>query len=487
MAKPSSGGPAGCLKAAFLFWEVFMVDFDRFSLAFDEGFDGIVDYEEIEGDLDTPVSILARLLDHDNLFLLESAKEDKTYSRFSFLGFDPEDILPVSGSQMSFNSYRLFKTANLGDFSGGWVGWYGFEAVELFGLLRKPLTKKPSSYGVFFKVDRFLVYDNYTNRLYAAVCYFFDKNKPINENFIEFKNTFFKFLQKIKTLKNGYTAKQQKATLEDFMFSKDEFVKHVAYIVDQLNNGEALQVVLSNFLSFSGIDPFDFYRKLRRINPSPYMFYFKNRDLKLVGSSPEIHLRIRNNVATIRPIAGTKPKTDDIQKIKQQLLEDAKERAEHIMLVDLARNDLARIAPIGSVSVTSFMKPEVYSHVIHIVSNVEADIRDDLSLNDVIASSFPAGTLSGAPKVRAIEFIDEIETKPRQAYGGCIGYVGFDGNADLAITIRTAIFEGGIARLQAGAGIVAYSNPESEYLETINKLKALLRAGGVDDSFDRQL
>ncbi len=458
---------------------------EEFLKAFNEGYDSIVIYKEVEGDLETPVSILAKLLEENDVFLLESAKEDKTYSRFSFLGFEPDKVKTIREEKdLQFESLKVFKTKDLGDFAGGYVGYFSFEAVELFNILRKPLRKIPSIFGLFYEVNEFIVYDNYTNRLYLGLHHRFDKNLTEQENH-ELANDKLNNLQmRLSSAKGKIIHKPHKPEIIGSMFSKNEFVKHVKDIKSMIEEGEAIQVVLSNFLDVKGVDAFDFYRNLRRINPSPYMFFFKHKNFIMAGSSPEIHLKLRGNIATIRPIAGTKPKGKDIERIKKELLHDEKERAEHIMLVDLARNDLSRISSPGAVTVTSFMKPEVYSHVIHLTSNVEADINDGLEIMDVISNTFPAGTLSGAPKVRAIEIIDEIETSSRGPYGGCIGYIDFAGNVDMAITIRTAIFNGEISRFQAGAGIVYDSNPESEHFETINKLKALLKAGGIDDSFN---
>jgi len=459
---------------------------EAFLEALDGGYDSVVVYEEVEGDLDTPVSILSKLLDYDSLFLLESAKEDKTYSRFSFLGFEPERVFSIRAKEeLDFvKTLRVFDTENLGDFKGGYIGYFAFESVELFDILRFPLRKKPDIYGLFFEVKRFLVYDNYTNRLYLGYHHLLNKNSSIEENIRMAQESIDSMRAVLKDLKNHIKEGRRKPEIMSQMFSKSEFIDHVVEVKGLIEEGEAIQVVLSNFYDVKGVDPFGFYRNLRRINPSPYMFYFKHGDFCMAGSSPEIHLKLRGSVATIRPIAGTKPKLGNLEAVKNELLNDEKERAEHIMLVDLARNDLGRISSPGAVTVTSFMKPEVYSHVVHLTSNVEADINKGMSVMDVISNTFPAGTLSGAPKVRAIEIIDEIETHPRGAYGGCVGYIDFSGNVDLAITIRTAIFNGETARFQAGAGIVYDSDPESEYFETINKLKALLKAGGIDDSFN---
>jgi anthranilate synthase component 1 len=265
---------------------------------------------------------------------------------------------------------------------------------------------------------------------------------------------------------------------------KAAFMEKVSTIKRMIEEGEAIQVVLSDYLEVEGLDPFDFYRNLRRINPSPYMYFLKDGNFSIVGSSPEVHIKITGRKAILKPIAGTKPRRgfDDVDKIIKELSSDEKEKAEHLMLVDLARNDLSRICSIGSVAVKSFMEPEIYSHVSHLVSHVEGELTAAMGPLEAVKRTFPAGTVSGAPKTRAIEIIDEMEKSVRGPYAGCLGYLGFNGNVDMAITIRTAYFSGQKARLQAGAGIVYDSIPEREYEEVLNKLGALIKSGGMDDT-----
>ncbi len=467
-------------------------------------FDRITVYKEMAGDLDTPVSLLGKFLSQDNLFLLESAKENKTYSRFSFLSFGLEEPIILKHNGFYKNERKLgdleylkneiknnlsYSNNMFGNFSGGFVGYFTFEAVEKSSILKKELLKKPEILALLYFVEKFLAYDNYTNRLYLGLSYKFNKKISAEENFKIARNSIMKYYDEI--MKKGETreeSSQQEPVILSSSFSKKEFKDIVVKIKQLIEEGEAIQVVISNFIDIKGIDAFEFYRNLRRINPSPYMYFFKHKDLSIVGSSPEIHIKARGSIATMKPIAGTKPrgKTDEeVQKNKNELVNDEKEKAEHLMLVDLARNDLSRLAKKDSVNVKNFMHPEEFSHVIHLVSEVQAEIRQDFDMVDLITNTLPAGTLSGAPKVRAIEIIDSIEKEPRNIYGGCIGYIGFNNNMDMAITIRTAVFEKDRARFQAGAGIVYDSNPENEYNETINKLKALLKAGGINDSFDR--
>jgi anthranilate synthase component 1 len=263
-------------------------------------------------------------------------------------------------------------------------------------------------------------------------------------------------------------------------FSKDGFLRAVEKTKEYIRAGDIIQAVISQRWSCElSASPFDLYRVLRVLNPSPYMFYLKMGDLWLVGSSPEVMVRVEGGRIESRPIAGTRPRgstEDEDRRLEEELLSDPKERAEHIMLVDLARNDVGRVAEVGTVRVDELMTVERYSHVMHIVSNVVARLRNGMDAFDVLKATFPAGTLSGAPKVRAMEIIEEIEPTKRGAYGGAVGYVGFSGNMDTCIAIRTFLIKGDRVYIQAGAGIVADSDPEREYMETVNKVRALVRA-----------
>ena len=473
-------------------------DFDRFKMLAAE-YDRVTVYKEAQGDMDTPVSILSKLLSLDKAILLESAKESKIYSRFSFLAFDIEEALvlrkdgiyrgedrlgDISYLKSVLAENRAPSSDELGDFSGGYVGCLNYEFVEQCGILRQPLDKAYDTAGILYLVEKFCVYDNYTNRLYIAVSKKIDRSAPIEEVYRCIKEELEAAERRLADLVAEAREKRNPHVAQ--IMPKERYTKGVEKIKTMIEEGEAIQVVLSDFLVIDDLDPFEFYRNLRKINPSPYMYFIKDGETFIVGSSPEVHIRIRGNTAYLKPIAGTKPRGagDDTDAIIKTLVEDEKERAEHLMLVDLARNDLSRICEPGSVHVESFMEPEVYSHVIHLVSLVSGDLGDKPDVVEAIRQTFPAGTVSGAPKTRAIEIIDEIEETVRGAYAGCTGYIGFNGNVDLAITIRTAIFDGFRARLQAGAGIVYDSVPEKEYLEVMNKLKALIRSGGIHDSID---
>ena len=457
-------------------------------------------YKETDGDMDTPVSILSKLLSLDRAILLESAKESKVYSRFSFLAFGIKEKLVLKEDGLYCNGKYIGDLSRLeelllqnrtapfdgfGDFSGGYVGCLNFGFVEQCGILRKPLSHKDADGGTLYLVEKFCVYDNYTNRLYMALSKKIEGNIPAEAMYERIREELEASENELKSLSGVRPMPLNPNVVRSI--PKEQFMSKVQKIKDLIEAGEAIQIVLSDYLDIDNLDPFQFYRNLRKINPSPYMFFIKDGGSFVVGSSPEVHIRVRGNTAYLRPIAGTKPRgaSDNVDEIIKVLTNDEKEKAEHLMLVDLARNDLSRICAPGSVNVESFMEPEVYSHVVHLVSQVKGELKSNADVVDAIIQTFPAGTVSGAPKTRAIEIIDELEETPRGIYSGCTGYIGFNGNVDMAITIRIAVFNGFKARLQAGAGIVYDSVPEREYEEVMNKLGALIRSGGVHDSIDR--
>jgi len=468
-------------------------------------FDRITIYREMEGDMDTPVSMLAKVLSCEWVILLESAGQDKMYSRFSFLattcgrkivlredGLYQDGLLlgPVSGLSDVLLPVKTAPHEEFGSFCGGYVGYLNFEFAGECGILRRPLSKESRVVGVLYLVDRFCVYDNHKNKLYLAISRCTD-DSDAEDAFREIAREFDRVEDQLGALALPVREPGRQPALVRSI-PRGLFIDKVQRTRDMILEGEAIQIVLSDFLEAENVDPFQFYRNLRKINPSPYMYFLKDNDAYIVGSSPEIHLQIRGRVATLKPIAGTKPLTgagcgpsvDDghpalLQEVINSLTNDEKEMAEHLMLVDLARNDLSRICKVGTVKVKSFMQPEIYSHVVHLVSEVEGMLSDEVNVFEALKQTFPAGTVSGAPKVRAIEVIDEMEDHARGPYAGCIGCIGFDGSLDMAITIRTAIFAGERVRLQAGAGIVSDSVAEREYDEVINKLLVLLQSGGL--------
>ncbi len=455
-------------------------------------YDRVPVYMEIDGDLDTPVSLLNSLLENKNCILLESANQKKIYSRFSFLAFNAQKFVldkngqfVGSGADLSFvkDFLKQNKSASFeeyGNFSGGYIALLSFEFVNVCGILRKNIKNSPDVLGVFYFIDKFLVYDNYTNKLYLAVSQI--SKEP--DAYTKAQEKLMLLNEKLK--RSEYKTNKSKPKVIR-KIEKSDFIEKVNYLKYQIEEGEAIQVVLSDYVEVVGLDPFEFYRNLRKFNPSPYMFFIKDATNYVVGSSPEVHVSVRKNVVTIKPIAGTRPIGESLEKtrlLEEELLKDEKENAEHLMLLDLARNDLSRVCKPLSVNVKSFRQIEHYSHVMHLVSEVEGTLNESFDLIDCLTNTFPGGTVSGAPKVRAIELIEETEKHYRGFYAGCVGYIGLNGNMDMAITIRTAFFENNKARFQAGAGIVYDSVAENEYKEVLSKLGAMLQAGGISDSFN---
>ena len=448
----------------------------------------------------TAVSLLSRLLRLERVVLFEGAGADKALTRFSYIGFNVREKVVVKhdgcyrdgqrlGARFSPGSNGLGRGKSqgdlLGEFYGGYVGYLSYAFVECCDILRAPLKERSDEVGTFFVVDTWCVIDNATGETSLCLSREVDRGMSsaarmsyLAEEADKAKASL--LFPEETHLSEGHPVVRREVPREVFM-------KRVARAQEMIAGGEAIQVVLSDYMDIEGISPFVFYKRLRDINPSPYMYFFKDGERCIVGSSPEVHLRIKGAKATLKPIAGTRPRNSraSLDAIIADLKGDEKERAEHLMLVDLARNDLSRICEVGSVKVTSFMVPEVYSHVVHLVSEVEGDLPPASDAMEVLRNTFPAGTVSGAPKTRAIEIIDELESEGRGAYAGCIGYLGFDGTLDMAITIRTAFFEGRRARFQAGAGIVYDSDPQKEYGEIMNKMMALITAGGTHDRLDR--
>ncbi len=456
-------------------------------------FQRITVYKEMDGDMDTPVSLLSKFLPFETVILLESANQNKTYSRFSFLAFEAAEKLvirrdgvynedrlrcPLSEIDSALVQDTMSPVRAFGDFQGGYVGYLNFEFVGECDILKKPLAMGGPILGVLYLIERFCVYDNYTNKLYLALSCPVDGRDP-EDAYHAISLELDRTEAHIRSLAPAHGPVLAPALVRNI--PRGLFIDRVARAREMIAEGEAIQIVLSDFLEADNIDPFEFYRNLRKINPSPYMYFLKDNGISVVGSSPEIHLRVRDRVATLKPIAGTRKlrPADNVEEVIESLTHDEKERAEHLMLVDLARNDLSRICQVGSVAVGSFMQPEAYSHVVHMVTDVTGRLKEGTHVFEALRQTFPAGTVSGAPKVRAIEVIDELEEHPRGPYAGCVGYIGFDGSLDMAITIRTAIFEKGRARLQGGAGIVYDSVPEREYDEVMNKLLVLMKAGGL--------
>jgi anthranilate synthase component 1 len=466
-----------------------------------ESHDLIPVYLELLADVETPVSVLRRFADRENAFLLESIEGDAKWARYSFVGVDPELLLEVDHSRGSrakldelrdvFRDVRVAEIPGLPRFIGGAVGFIGYEAVAEFERMPEPKSERPFAYPTsrFLKVDKLIVFDNFRHTIKLVFCSRPELHGSIDEAFAAARAE----LEAMRTSLSLPFSIPEAVFCPEARFTsnmtQDDFCGIVERAKKYICDGDIIQVVLSRRLaSESSVPPLQLYRALRLLNPSPYTFFLKIGGHTLVGSSPEVMVRLTGNKVELRPIAGTRPRGATEQEDRQladQLLSDEKEKAEHVMLVDLGRNDLGRISEIGSVQVTEFMLIERYSHVMHIVSHVEGILRGGLDAYDVIAATFPAGTLTGAPKIRAMEIIHELEDQPRGAYGGAVGYISYGGNLDLAITIRTLEIMNGAVSVQVGAGIVYDSIPEHEFEETGFKAQAAkkavdLAANGLD-------
>ena len=466
-------------------------------------------FAEFIADGETPVSAFKKLDCGGYSFLFESTEKNDVSGRFSFVGVDPRVILKSSGREARITEdgierrletngdpvdevrklmarYQFVSShPELPRFAGGAVGFIGYEAIHFFEP-KVPLAKQDELQlpeALFMIPGALLVFDHRLRSLKIIVNAFLGDGSA--------EERYARAVECVASIKQRLTqpvdlrlvpiVEDAEQPLPSSNFSRQEFECAVKRAKEYIVAGDVFQVVLSQRFEapFNG-DPLDFYRCLRFINPSPYMFCLNfGSDFSLVGSSPEMHVRIADDSVEIRPIAGTRPRgltPEEDEANAAQLLNDPKERAEHIMLVDLARNDVGRVAEFGSVRVTEFMQVERYSHVMHIVSNVVGHLRAGCSAFDAVRSTFPAGTVSGAPKIRAMQIISELEKTRRGCYAGAIGYFGFNGNVDSCIALRCAVLKNGHAYFQAGAGIVSDSDPQREYEETVIKARAMMKA-----------
>jgi anthranilate synthase component 1 len=463
-------------------------------------------YKEILADMETPVSALMKLASSDYVFLLESVEGGEKWGRYTFLGAEPAMICKVRGDEiliqkdglvqrqkhngnpMEFlkkllHRYRPVAVEGLPRFYGGAVGFLGYDMVRFFEKITiSSHDDLQTDDAVFMITDTLVVFDNVKHTIKVVSCAYTEGDV---EHEVVYNNTIQKIDGIIQILKEPNQKQEQQHPVDKTFkhhsnMTPEVFGDMVKQAREYIMAGDIIQVVLSQrFRVESGLNPFYLYRALRFVNPSPYLFFLKSEDTFLIGSSPEVMVRLEEGVAELRPIAGTKKRGKNEQEDRQladELLEDPKERAEHIMLVDLGRNDLGRIAQIGSVQVTQLMVVERYSHVMHLVSNIQAQLSAGKDCFDVLKATFPAGTLSGAPKVRAMEIIDELEPTRRGPYGGAVGYFSYSGNMDLCITIRTMLVRNGNVFIQVGAGIVADSDPDREFQETLNKAEGMMQA-----------
>ncbi|MBK1691750.1 anthranilate synthase component I [Ectothiorhodospira mobilis] len=468
-----------------------------------QGYNRIPVVREILADLDTPLSVYMKLAGRPYSYLLESVQGGEKWGRYSFIGLPARQVVRVHGHQVCLEEdgrevervrvedplewleafrarFRVPDLPHLPRFSGGLVGYFGYDTIRYIEP-RLADGDKPDPLGVpdilLMVSDEMVAYDNLAGRLYLVVHAAPDGYERAQARLDELEAG----LRRPTELPTA-EATSRRVDETDFVsgFTEAGFQSAVERCKRYILDGDVMQVVLSQRLSIPyHARPLDLYRALRSLNPSPYMFYLDLGDHHVVGSSPEILVRLEDDIVTVRPIAGTRPRGGDEaadRALERELLADPKELAEHLMLIDLGRNDAGRVSRIGSVRLTDRMVVERYSHVMHIVSNVIGELRPGLGAMDVLRATFPAGTVSGAPKIRAMEIIDELEPVKRGIYSGAVGYWSWQGNMDTAIAIRTAVIKDRTLHIQAGAGIVHDSVPASEWAETMNKGRAIFRA-----------
>lgn len=446
-------------------------------------------YREIIADMDTPVSAFLKINLDGNSFLLESVEGGERMARYSFIGTNPYKVLktepgentdPLPDIAAELGKYRIVEIPGLPKFCGGAVGYLGYETVTTFEKLASPekdVLNVPES--LFMFTDTVLIFDHVTHKI--KVLSHVHTDGDIERAYHEATSRIDRLIERLQQpLPRKQPPEIKSSGNLSSNFTRPDFEKAVEKIKNYITAGEAIQVVLSQrFKQPTDAEPFEIYRTLRSINPSPYMFYFDFKDFYIIGASPEILVRAENGIVTTRPLAGTRRRGDDPKEdiaLEKELKQDEKERAEHIMLVDLGRNDIGRVSEPGSVKVSDLMDVERYSHVMHLVTHVDGKLKKDMTAFDALRACFPAGTVSGAPKIRAMEIIAEFEPEKRGPYAGAAGYFSFNGNMDMAIAIRTMVLKDKIAYLQAGCGIVYDSVPSLEYDETMNKARVLLKA-----------
>ncbi len=447
-------------------------------------------YREIVADLETPVSAFLKINSNGNSFLLESVEGGERLARYSFIGTDPykiittkpedkTDPLPLVAAEL--NKYRVVPVSGLPKFCGGAVGYMSYETVTRFEKLPSPPRDNldvPES--LFMFTNTVLIFDHVTHKIkvLSHARLDGDTEKAYGQAVERIENLIDRLNQPLPN-RPSRPAPFASGNLTS-NFTREGFENAVRKIKEYITAGEAIQVVLSQRLSQpTSADPFEIYRALRSINPSPYMFYLDLKDFYIIGASPEILVRVENGTVATRPLAGTRPRgstPEEDTRLERELKTDEKERAEHIMLVDLGRNDIGRVSEPGTVEVSDLMDIERYSHVMHLVTHVQGKLQKGMTTFDALRACFPAGTVSGAPKIRAMEIIAEFEPEKRGPYAGAVGYFSYNGNMDMAIAIRTMVLKQGIACMQAGGGIVYDSVPAREYEESMNKARVLLKA-----------
>lgn len=474
-------------------------------------------YRRLVSDTLTPVAAFRHIDTGGSAYLFESVVGGEKIGRYSFLATDPFLTLSARGEEVTVEfpdrkekytaqdpldelrrKLASFKAAHLPElppFAGGAIGYAGYDVVRYVERLpNAPPDDRQLPDLSFAFYDRMIVFDNVDKTLYVVAMARLDQFRDAETAYADAQRRIDEWVEKLNA--PVHSALTDIATSGDpsldftSNFSQDKYEAAVRKCVEYIRAGDIFQVVLSQRLAVPvKSDPFEIYRTLRVVNPSPFMFYVRTPETTLVGSSPEIMCRVVNGVVTVRPLAGTRKRgatEEEDRQLAEELLADPKERAEHVMLVDLGRNDVGRVAKFGSVKLSDVMVIERYSHVMHITSNVTGELREGLDAFDALKASLPAGTVSGAPKVRAMEIIDELEPHRRGPYAGAVGYIDYCGNMDTCIALRTIVFQKGTAYLQAGAGIVADSDPASEYQETLNKARGLLKAIEITELANRK-
>lgn len=471
-----------------------------------EGHTRIPLVREVLSDLDTPLSVYLKLADGPNTYLFESVQGGERFGRYSIIGLPARRVYrffghtlevvddgvvverrevadPLAEVEALRSAHSVPRLPELPGFTGGLVGWFGFECIGFIeSRLRGPAGRDELGTPdiLLMLSEELAVFDNLKGRLYLIT----HADPSRDGEFESAQSRLDALTARLREQATTYPAPITSAVMDesDFVsgFTHQGFLDAVRTCKEHILAGDIFQVVLSQRLSVPfTARPVDVYRALRGLNPSPYMYFLDVGDLQVVGSSPEILVRLQEGKVTVRPIAGTRPRGATPEKdraLEAELLADPKERAEHVMLIDLGRNDAGRISKAGTVAVGEQFVIERYSHVMHIVSEVTGELLDGLNYTDVLRAAFPAGTVSGSPKVRALEIIRALEPVKRNVYAGSIGYIGWHGDADTAIAIRTAVIQDGRLHVQAGAGIVYDSDPQKEWEETMNKGRALFRA-----------
>lgn len=498
-----------------------LVDQNKFNEFVSQGYNRIPLMRKVLADLDTPLSTYLKLASGSYSYLFESVQGGEKWGRYSIIGLPCQTIFRIRGDTLTVEQdgdvvdkkevddplaavrelqaqFRVPEVDGLPRFTGGLVGYFGYDTVRYIESHLGP-SHKPDPINapdiLLMVSDEVAVFDNLAGCIYLVL--HVDPSRPNAyeqgvSRIAEMQDALERETPRLPTTGSDIPVDETDFTSS---FSQADFEAAVERCREYIYNGDIFQVVLSQRLSIPfDAYPLDMYRALRHINPSPYMIFLDLDEFQIVGSSPEILVRLEDNLVTVRPIAGTRRRGYDEEedlKLELELKADPKELAEHLMLVDLGRNDAGRVAKTGTVRLTEKMEVERYSHVMHIVSNVVGELAEGLDAVDVLGATFPAGTVSGAPKVRAMEIIDELEPTKRGIYAGAIGYIGWNGNMDTAIAIRTAVIADGTLHIQAGAGIVADSVPSLEWKETMNKGRAIFKAveaavKGIDRGFDEQ-